>query len=151
MKIHISSFIQAGTAGAVIAGLLLMLSLTPFFDNVLPILLVGGAMIIPICAGVYYGHLAPGEETMRQSIVGGALSGMVSGIILGVAFGLNAFMRDLASGIFGYAVVEGLIVTIISGVLLGVLGLLLGGLGGVIWKAVQKPEAEESLSQEVTN
>lgn len=148
MKIHASSFIRAGTAGAILAGLLLLLALTPFFEDFLAIVLVTGALIIPLCTGIYYGRLAPGEETLLQSIIGGALSGLVGGIILGIAFGLNAFMLNLASGILGYAIASSIGVTILATAILGLFGLLLGALGGIIWQLIQRPEEAEPVTQE---
>lgn len=138
-KIHGPSLLRAGTMGAAVAGLLYLMALTPFFDNVLMVLLLAGAILIPIGTGIYYGHLAPGEETMFQSIVGGALSGLVVGLILGLAFGLNAFVMSQATSFLG-SVASGVGTTLIIGGLFGVVGAILGAIGGVVWKIIQRPE-----------
>jgi hypothetical protein len=137
VKIHFGSFIRSGTVAAVLAGFLYLLALTPFFNNVLAVLLLAGAVLIPFGAGMYYGYLAPGEETMGQSVIGGALSGLVAGIILGIAVGINAFMLGTVSGILGYAITSGIQATIISAVIFGFFAAILGGIGGILWKFVQ--------------
>ncbi len=138
MKIHFGSFIRSGTLAAVMAGFLYLLSLTPFLNNVLLILMAFGAILIPLGAGLYYGYLAPGEETTGQSVVGGALSGLVAGIILGIAFGINAFMLGAAStGILGYAVAGSVTTTIIVIVVAGIFAAIMGAIGGALWQLVQ--------------
>ena len=92
MKISFSSVIRSGTVAAALAGLLLLLSLTPIGEGFIAVLLIIGLLVIPFGAGLYYGYLAPGHENMLQAAIGGALSGFVGGIIIGAAFGLNAFM-----------------------------------------------------------
>lgn len=137
-RIHFPSFFRAGTIAAVVAGFLLLLALTPFFDNVLLVLLASALLVLPVGAGMYYGYLAPGEETSFQSIVGGALSGAVAGIVLGIAFGLNRFTLSVVStGLLGYAVVSSFAVAALTGAILGVFGAILGGIGGILWKVVQ--------------
>ena len=139
MKIHFGSFIRSGTVAAVIAGFVYLLSLTPFFDNVLTVLMLASAVLIPFGAGLYYGYLAPGEETMGQSVIGGALSGLVAGIILGIAFGINAFMLGaIGTGVLGIAIKGGLGATIISAAIFGIFAAIMGALGGVLWQVVQK-------------
>ena len=137
MKIHFGSFMRSGTVAAVVAGFLYLLALTPFFDNVIMVLMLGGIVLIPFGAGMYYGYLAPGEETMGQSVIGGALSGLVAGIILGIAVGINAFMLGTVTGILGYAVTSGIQATIISAVIFGIFAAIIGGIGGILWKIVQ--------------
>ena len=138
MKIHFGSFVRSGTMAAVIAGLLYLIALTPFFDSIILMLMLAGIILIPFGAGVYYGYLAPGEENMAQSVVGGALSGLVAGIILGIAFGINAFMLTAAStGILGYAIAGSFAVTVGLAAIFGVFAAVLGALGGVVWKVVQ--------------
>lgn len=138
MKIHFGSFIRSGTVAAVVAGLLYLLTLTPFFDNVLMVLMLAGIVLIPLGAGLYYGYLAPGEESMGQSIIGGALSGLVAGIILGIAFGINAFMLGATSiAILGEIVTVSLTVTIILAAIFGIFAAIMGAIGGIIWKVVQ--------------
>ena len=138
MKIHFGSFVRSGTVAAVVAGFLYLLALTPFFNNLLMVIMLGGIVLIPLGAGLYYGYLAPGEESMGQSIVGGALSGLVGGIILGIAFGINAFMLGATSTqILGYAVTGSITVTIVVAVVAGLFGAIMGAIGGVIWKLVQ--------------
>ncbi len=138
MKIHIGSFIRSGTAAAVIAGFLYLLALTPFLNNLLVVLLLGGAVVIPFGAGMYYGYLAPGEESIGQSVIGGALSGLVAGLILGIAVGLNAFMLEtISTGIPGFAITSGIGAALVSAVVFGLFAAIVGALGGVVWKFVQ--------------
>lgn len=138
MKIHLGSFIRSGTVAAVIAGFLYLLALTPFFNNVLNVLILAGAVLIPFGAGMYYGYLVPGEETMGQSVIGGALSGLVGGIIIGIAFGINAFTVIAAStGLFVNAMAGSIGVTILSAAVFGIFAAIMGALGGVLWKFVQ--------------
>jgi hypothetical protein len=124
---------------AVTAGFIYLLSLTPFFNNILHVILIGGAVLIPFGAGMYYSYLAPGEEQMGQSVVGGALSGLVAGIILGVAFGINAFMLGAVStGILGYAVAGSIGVTVLTALILGLLGAIMGAVGGILWQLTHR-------------
>ena len=141
-KIDSSSLIKASTMGAVIAGLIYLMSLTPFFDNVLMVLLLAGGILIPIGTGMYYGYLAPGEETMFQSIVGGTISGLIVGLILGLAFGLNAFVMSSATSFLG-SVASGVGTTLVVGGIFGAAGAILGAVGGVLWKIVQRPETTQ--------
>ena len=130
---------RSGSVAAVVAGFLYLLALTPFFDNLITVLVLAGAVIIPLGAGLGYGYLAPGEETMAQSTVGGALSGLVAGIILGIAVGINAFMlAGLSTGLLGYAIVGGVGVTIVVAVIFGLFAAIMGAIGGVLWQIVQK-------------
>ena len=139
MKIHFGSFVRSGTVAAVVAGFLYLLALTPFLNNLLVVLFLAGAVLIPFGAGLYYGYLAPGEETMGQSVIGGALSGLVAGIIIGIAVGINAFMLTAAStGVLGYAVAGGIGVTLLSAAIFGVFAAIIGALGGVLWRFIQK-------------
>lgn len=138
LKINGSSLLRAGTMGAAIAGLLYIMALTPFFDNVLLVLLLAGAILIPVGTGMYYGYLAPGEETMFQSVIGGAISGLVVGLILGLAFGLNAFV--MSSLPFLGSLASGVGTSLIVGGIFGAVGAILGAIGGVIWKFIQQPE-----------
>ena len=138
MKIHFGSFIRSGTLAALVAGLLYLMSLTPFFNSVITVLMLAGIVLIPLGAGLYYGYLAPGEESMGQSVLGGALSGLVSGIILGIAFGINTFMlAGTSTGILGCAVAGSITVTIVIAVVAGIFAAIMGAIGGVIWKFVQ--------------
>jgi hypothetical protein len=139
LNINGPSLLKAGALGAAIAGLLYLMALTPFFDNVLMVLLLAGAILIPIGTGMYYGYLAPGEETMFQSVVGGALSGLVVGLILGLAFGLNAFVMSAATSFLG-SVASGVGTSLIVGGIFGAVGAVLGAIGGIIWKIIQRPE-----------
>ena len=141
-KIDSSSLIKASTMGAVIAGLIYLMSLTPFSDNVLMVLLLAGGILIPIGTGMYYGYLAPGEETMFQSIVGGTISGLIVGLILGLAFGLNAFVMSSATSFLG-SVESGVGTTLVVGGFFGAAGAMLGAVGGVLWKIVQRPETTQ--------
>jgi hypothetical protein len=130
---------RSGSVAAVVAGFLYLLALTPFFDNLITVLMLAGAVIIPLGAGLGYGYLAPGEETMAQSTVGGALSGLVAGIILGIAVGINAFMlAGLSTGLLGYAIVGGVGVTIVVAAIFGLFAAIMGAIGGVLWQIVQK-------------
>ncbi len=138
MKISVSSVIRSGTVAAAVAGLLLLISLTPIGDGFIATLLLIGILIVPFAAGLYYGYLAPGHENMLQAAIGGALSGLFGGIIIGIAFGLNAFMLGAVwTGLLGYSVAASLGTTILFGALLGALGAILGAIGGVLWPAIQ--------------
>lgn len=139
MKIHLGSFVRSGTAAAVVAGLLYLVALTPFFDSIISILMLSGIVLIPLGAGLYYGYLAPGHESTGQSIIGGALSGLVGGIILGIAFGVNAFMMGLEiTGYLSKAVGSSIMVTVIIAVVAGIFAAIMGAIGGAIWQLVQK-------------
>jgi hypothetical protein len=139
LNIHVSSFIKSGTMAAVLAGFIYLLALTPFFDNVLLVILLAGIILIPFGAGMYYSYLAPGEEKMGQSVVGGALSGLVAGIILGIAFGINAFMLGVVStGLLGYAVASSIGVIILAASILGLFGAIMGAVGGILWQLVKR-------------
>jgi hypothetical protein len=130
---------RSGSAAAVIAGCLYLLALTPFLNDLIVGLMLIGVVVIPLGAGLYYGYLAPGEETFTQSTIGGALSGLVAGIILGIAVGVNAFMLAAAStGILGYAVKGSIGVTILSATIFGVFAAIVGAIGGMLWQIVQK-------------
>ena len=138
MKIHFGSFVRSGTVAAMVAGFLYLMALTPFFNNIILVLMLSGIVVIPFSAGMYYGYLAPGEETMGQSVIGGALSGFVSGIILGIALGINAFMlAGVSTGILGFAVAGSIVMTIASALIIGVFAAIMGAIGGVVWKMVQ--------------
>ncbi len=138
MKIHFGSFVRSGTAAAVIAGLLYLVALTPFFNSVISVLMLTGIVLIPLGAGLYYGYLAPGEESIGQSVIGGALSGFVAGIILGIAFGINAFMlAGVTTGLLGTAIRSSIGVTIVVALVAGIFAAIVGAIGGVIWKFVQ--------------
>ncbi len=141
-KIDGPSLIRSATLGAVLAGILYLVALTPFFDNVLILLLFAGIILIPVGSGMYYGYLAPGEETMSQSFVGGALSGLGVGIILGLAFGLNAAVMSAATSFLG-SLASGAGTSLIVGGVFGVAGAILGAIGGIIWKIVQGPESTQ--------
>ncbi|MFL7837541.1 MAG: hypothetical protein ACK2T4_09200 [Candidatus Promineifilaceae bacterium] len=138
-KIDGFSLLRAGALGAAIAGLLYLMSLTPFFNTILTVMLIAGGVLIPLGTGMYYGYLAPGEETMFQSVVGGAISGLIVGLILGLAFGLNAFVMSTASSFLG-SLASGVGTSLIIGGIFGAIGAVLGALGGVIWKVIQPPE-----------
>lgn len=137
MKIHVGSFIRSGSVAAVLAGFLYLISLTPFFNNLLTVLLLAGNVLIPLGAGLYYGYLAPGEESLGQSVIGGALSGLVGGIIIGIAFGINAFMLGLTSSVLGTAFTASITVTIIVAAIAGLFAAVMGAIGGAIWQLVQ--------------
>ena len=138
MKIHFGSFVRSGTVAAMVAGFLYLIALTPFFNNIIMVLMLSGIVVIPFGAGMYYGYLAPGEETMGQSVIGGALSGFVSGIILGIALGINAFMlAGISTRILGDAITASLVVTIASAVIIGVFAAIMGAIGGILWQVVQ--------------
>jgi hypothetical protein len=138
-KIHVGSLIRSGSVAAVIAGFLYLLALTPFLNDLIAGLMLVGIVAIPLGAGLYYGYLAPGEETFGQSTIGGALSGLVAGIILGIAVGVNAFMLGAAStGVLGYAVKGGIGATILFATDFGLFAAVVGGIGGMLWQLVQK-------------
>lgn len=139
MKIHVGSFVRSGTVAAVVAGFVYLLALTPFFDTLVLGLLIAGIVLIPMGAGLYYGYLAPGEETMGQSVVGGALSGLISGVILGIAFGINAFtVTAISTGLPGYAALGSVTVTILFVIVAGIFAAIMGAIGGALWQLVQR-------------
>ncbi len=136
--IHVSSFIRAGTAAAVIAGLFLLISLSPLSDGFIATLILIGLVLVPLGAGMYYGYLAPGREGWLQAGLGGALSGAVGGLIIGIAVGINQFMVGVVNNIgLGLSVVSSTAVIIIVAAVLGVFGAILGAIGGVLWPLVQ--------------
>ena len=139
--IDFHSVLRAGAVSATVAGLLLLLALTPFFNNVLLVLLLVGIILIPIGGGMYYGRLAPGFENAFQAIVGGALAGLSAGFILGMAFGLNSFMlTTVTAGLLpGLASSAG--VFLITGGLMAVAGSILGGIGGLLWRFMEPSPA----------
>jgi hypothetical protein len=134
-----NSLVKAASVSAAVAGLLYLIALTPFFNNVLLVLLLAGIILVPLGGGLYYGYLAPGEETMSQSVLGGALSGLGAGIIVGLAFGLNAVVMSAAGSFLG-SIASGVGTSLIAGGIFGAVGAILGAIGGIIWKVVQKPE-----------
>ena len=139
MKIHFGSFVRSGTAAAVIAGFLYLLALTPFFNNIIMVLMLSGIVLIPFGAGLYYGYLAPGEESIGQSVVGGALSGLVAGIILGIAMGINTFtITAVSTGLLGDAIPASIGVTVIIAAIVGLFAAIMGALGGILWQFVQE-------------
>lgn len=140
LSINFPSVLRSAAVSATIAGLVLLLALTPFLDNVLLVLLLASALLIPFGAGLYYGHLAPGVESSFQSIVGGALSGLLAGFILGLAFAFNSFMlTTVTTGLLGQALASSAGVFLITGGILGMAGAILGGIGGLVWRFVQRP------------
>lgn len=144
LKIDGASLLRAGALGAVLAGMLYLISLTPFFNNVLLVLLLAGGVLIPIGVGMYYGYLAPGHETMIQSVIGGALSGLVVGLILGVAFGLNAFVMSAATTFLG-SLASSVGTSLVAGGIFGAAGAVLGAVGGILWKIIQPSEPAEDI------
>lgn len=145
LSINFPSALRSAAVSATIAGFVLLLALTPFLDNILLVLLLASALIIPFGAGLYYGYLAPGEENSLQSIIGGALSGLLAGFILGLAFAFNSFMlTTVTSGLLGQALASGAGVFMITGGILGVAGAILGGIGGLVWQFVQRPSTPTS-------
>jgi len=138
-KINDGSLIRSGSVAAVIAGFLYLLALTPFLNDLMVGIMLFGVIAIPLGAGLYYGYLAPGEETFAQSTIGGALSGLVAGIILGIAVGVNAFMLGAAStGVLGYAIKGSIGAAILSATIFGIFAAIIGGIGGMLWQLVQK-------------
>lgn len=142
MRIHWASAMRAGSITAILAGFILLMALTPFFDSLLLVLLLAAVLALPLGAGFYYGYLAPGRETMFQSAVGGALSGMVGGIILGIAFGVNQFtLSAVTTGLLGRAIVSSLTVAVLTAAIFGVFGAILGAIGGILWGVAQNQQA----------
>lgn len=138
MRIHLASVLRSGTLAALLAGFILLLALTPFFGTLLTILLAAGLLLFPLGAGFYYGYLAPGKETMFQSAVGGALSGLVSGAVLGIAFGLNQFtLSAVTTGLLGRAIISSFTVAVLTAAIFGIFGAILGALGGIFWRLAQ--------------
>lgn len=136
--IHVSSFIRAGTAAAVIAGLFLLISLSPLSNGLIATLILIGLILVPLGAGMYYGYLAPGREGWLQAGLGGALSGAVGGLVIGIAVGINQFMVELINtSSIGLSIVSSTAVILIVAAVLGVLGAILGAIGGVFWPIVQ--------------
>ncbi len=138
MRLSTSSLIRAGTGAATVAGLLLLLSLTPLSDTFIGYLLLAGLILVPIGGGMAYGYFAPGEENMAQSIIGGALVGLIAGILLGIAFGLNRLTTSWIQTSFMAGLASGVAVTVLAGGVLAALGAVLGALGGIAWKLWQR-------------
>ncbi|MDX1662256.1 MAG: hypothetical protein R3272_00585 [Candidatus Promineifilaceae bacterium] len=149
MNIHNGSVIKAGGLAAVVALLLglltLVIGLIPFLGDVLVCLLAPlvclGWFLIPLGAGVGYGYLAPGKETVSESALGGALAGGFAGLVYGILSGIAN-----ATGAGAVAVMQqtdvavdlgaGAILIALCGPTL--VGLVLGALGGVVWPLFQR-------------
>ncbi len=138
MKIHSSSLIRAGTGAALVAGFLLLLSLTPLSHTFVGYLLIAGLIFVPIGAGMAYGYYAPGKENMAESAVGGALAGLVAGVLLGIAFGINNLTTTWIQNSFLTGLASGTAVTVLAGALLSALGAILGAIGGILWTFFQR-------------
>lgn len=135
---------RSAAVAATIAGLILLLALTPFLDNILLFVLLVSAFLIPISAGLYYGYLAPGFENSFQAIFGGALAGLLAGFILGLAFSFNSFMLStVTTGLLGRSLASSAGIFLITGSVLGIAGAILGAVGGLVWRFVQRPSPED--------
>lgn len=137
-NIHMQSVIKAGAAAAAVAIVLGLLSLIPVLGPMAAICLTCAGFLIPIGAGIGYGYLAPGEEDMATSALGGALSGGASGLILGVFSGFSSAVNTAMSSSMGDALAGGTITTLLCVCGLGLGGLIFGAIGGVIWPLIQK-------------
>lgn len=138
MRIDRNSLLKAGTGAAAVAGLLLLLSLTPLSDTFVGYLLLAALIFVPVGGGMAYGYFAPGKENMAQSIIGGAIVGLIAGIILGIAFGINRLTINWINASFLAGLAGGLAVSVLMGGILGAFGLILGALGGIVWKLWQR-------------
>jgi hypothetical protein len=136
-NLHISSILKAGGAGAALAILLGLLSYIPFVGGFIALCFLCGGFLIPIVSGMGYGYLAPGEEDTATSAVGGGLSGGVGGFLLGLFTGINATVFSAISENVGEALAGGAMLTVMCVCGFGILGMVLGAIGGVIWPLIQ--------------
>ncbi len=136
-NIDMQSVIKAGAAAAGVAILLGLLSLIPFLGPVVAICLACAGFLIPVGAGIGYGYLAPGEEDMATSALGGALSGGASGLILGIFSGLSSAVSTAVYSNVGDALASGTVATLLCVCGFGLGGLAFGAIGGVIWPLIQ--------------
>ncbi len=137
-SLHMPSVLKAGGAAAGLAILLGLISMIPVIGGFIAICFLCGGFLIPIGGGMAYGYLAPGEEDTSQSALGGALSGLAAGVLLGVFSALSGSISTGLSEGLGSAVASGAIATILCAGGLGVMGLILGAIGGLLWPMVQK-------------
>ena len=145
-RIDNSSVIKSG---AIAAGAALLLGLIGFVVAYIPVLnclvfplICLGWFLIPFGAGMGYGYLAPGKETLNESALGGALAGGVAGLIYGILSGIaTATVGGSATAVMEQADVA---VNFGGGELLislccpALLGFALGALGGVAWPMFQR-------------
>jgi hypothetical protein len=128
MNLHRPSVIEAGGTAAAISILLGILTTTPLLPNILLFVLgLIGGLIVPFSAGLGYGYLAPGEESLSEGLIGGFLTGMVAGFISGTLVGLGTFLGPD----FSVATVVG------SAIGSAIFGGFMGALGGLVWPKVQ--------------
>jgi len=138
--LHIPSVVKAGGIGAGIAIVAGLLGYIPFLGGFVALCMLCGGFLIPIASGVLYGYFAPGEETISQSAIGGALSGGAAGVLLGIFTGINtsamSAISDAGVGV-GDALAGGAITAVLCACGFGIAGLVLGAIGGAVWPAVQ--------------
>ena len=136
-NIHFPSVLKAGGAAAAVAIIVLLLSFIPFLGGFLVLCFLCGGFLIPIGAGLAYGHFAPGEEDTAQAAIGGAISGGVSGILLGIFFAIQASISGGMQDGVGGALVAGAFSSLLCSGGLGIMGFVLGALGGIAWPMIQ--------------
>lgn len=136
-NIHMPSVLKSGGAAAGLALLLLLLSFIPVLGRIIGFAFLCGGFLIPIAAGIGYGYLAPGQEELSQSAIGGALAGGVGGFLLGIFFGISAAISSAVTEGLGEALAGGTVVTLLCVCGLGIAGLVFGAIGGVIWPLIQ--------------
>lgn len=144
-NINNQSVIKAAAVGAAanaVIALLGLLSLVPAVGGAFAALAIVlgccGWALIPITTGALYGYFTPGKETLQQSALGGAISGVVAGLIFGT---LNAVVQG---GITAWQSADAVAAISNSGLsLVGaccgafLVGGVFGAIGGALWTAIQ--------------
>jgi len=137
-NIHMGSVLKSGGGAAILAVIFFLFTYIPFLGDFLAICFLCGGFLIPILAGIGYGYLAPGEEDLTQSAIGGALSGGVGGLLLGIFAGISAGVTSAVQEGIGEGIVGGAILTLLCVCGLGIAGLVFGAIGGAIWPTIQR-------------
>lgn len=144
MNVHMPSIVRSGGIAVLASIVLGILAALPLLGCLFWPLVCLGWILIPLGAGLGYGYLAPGKETLGESALGGALAGGFSGLVYGLVSGIAGLVTntgtvalmedpDMVPG----AIAGGVVGLVFSICLPLVGGLIFGALGGIIWPAVQ--------------
>ena len=97
-----------------------------------------GGILIPVITGALYGYFTPGQETLGQAALGGAISGLAAGIVYGIVSGIINAISGLVNGLDFSAVISTSGTTILLSCCGAIIfGSILGAVGGAVWTAVQ--------------
>lgn len=141
-RINTQSIIKAAGIGAAINAVLGLLSVLTLWMPDLGILtapfLCCGGILVPVIAGALYGRFTPGQETMQEAAIGGAISGFAAGLMYGIFSSLaTAVYAMVEFGDIG-AALSGSTTTLITSCCGAIIfGSILGAIGGAIWNATQ--------------